>query len=258
MKDRIPFTACPLCGSANFMHYKTGDISKHHSYKPSLSKVMHWNNCKDCGHVFTAGYYTDEALGIIFGETQHVQSVGVDAETYRLVSADMVNRVVPFQRDGIWLDVGFGNGSLIFTAQEYGFEAVGLDLRPQSVDTLKRLGFAAHCVDILDFSSETPLSVISMADVLEHMPYPRKALEKAHSLLKPGGALLVSMPNSDNFIWTMNTAMNTNPFWGEMEHYHNFSRKRLYALLEEHGFEPKTYGVSNRYRMCMEVVAVKR
>jgi hypothetical protein len=46
-----------------------------------------------------------------------------------------------------------------------------------------------------------------------------------------------------------------NPYWGEIEHYHNFGRRRLYALLEEHGFEPARYGVSFRYRACMEVIA---
>lgn len=258
MKDRIAYTACPLCGSGNFAHYKTGDASRHHSYKPPLSRVMQWNACKDCGHVFTAGYYTDEALGIIFGATQDVQVVGNDAEVNRHVSARMIDRVVPYRRDGIWLDVGFGNGSLIFTAQEYGFDVVGLDLRPQSVEGLRRLGFTAHCQDLMEFTAEAPLSVISMADVLEHMPFPKPALEKSRDLLAPGGALLISMPNSDQFIWTMTTAQNNNPFWGEIEHYHNFSRKRLYALLEECGFEPKAYGVSERYRMCMEVVAVKR
>lgn len=31
--------------------------------------------------------------------------------------------------------------------------------------------------------------------------------------------------------------------------------RRLYELLEEHGFEPLHYSVSERYRACMEVIA---
>jgi protein O-GlcNAc transferase len=51
---------------------------------------------------------------------------------------------------------------------------------------------------------------------------------------------------------------NTEPYWGEMERYHNFSRTRLYALLQSHGFEPVRHGTSERYWVCMEVVAVKQ
>ncbi len=66
------------------------------------------------------------------------------------------------------------------------------------------------------------------------------------------------MPNMDNMVWRLLHANGVNPYWGELEHFHNFSRKRLYALLEEHGFVPLAYYVSERYRVCMEVVAAKR
>jgi 2-polyprenyl-3-methyl-5-hydroxy-6-metoxy-1,4-benzoquinol methylase len=96
-----------------------------------------------------------------------------------------------------------------------------------------------------------------MADVLEHMPYPRKALEAATALLKVGGVLLISMPNSESIVWQLLDEHDANPYWGEIEHYHNFSRRTLYSLLNEYGLIPKRYGVSERYRACMEVIAVK-
>ena len=96
-----------------------------------------------------------------------------------------------------------------------------------------------------------------MADVLEHMPYPKVGLEAAHRLLQPGGVLLVSIPNMGSAVWKAMDDGNANPYWGEIEHYHNFDRERLYALLAEGGFEPVRYGVSHRYRACMEVIAVR-
>jgi hypothetical protein len=59
-----------------------------------------------------------------------------------------------------------------------------------------------------------------------------------------------------NMVWWLLDANGVNPYWGEIEYYHNFSRKRLYALLEEHGFRPAEYHVSERYRVCMEVIAL--
>src|ERR1700730_13703978 len=61
-----------------------------------------------------------------------------------------------------------------------------------------------------------------------------------------------------NMVWRLLHANRVNPYWAEIEHYHNFSRKRLYALLQEHGFEAVEYHVSERYRVCMEVIAIKR
>jgi protein O-GlcNAc transferase len=53
-------------------------------------------------------------------------------------------------------------------------------------------------------------------------------------------------------------ANGVNPYWGEIEHYHNFSRKRLYAHLEEQGFRPAEYHISERHRLCMEMIAIKQ
>jgi 2-polyprenyl-3-methyl-5-hydroxy-6-metoxy-1,4-benzoquinol methylase len=116
------------------------------------------------------------------------------------------------------------------------------------------LGVEAHCIDITAFNGPDRLSVISMADVLEHMPFPQKGLAAAHRLLRPGGIVFVSMPNYNSAVWRLLDAANANPYWGELEHFHNFSRARLYALAGEMGFEPVHYGISERYRICMEVV----
>ena len=66
------------------------------------------------------------------------------------------------------------------------------------------------------------------------------------------------MPNLDSSMWRSLDAQNANPYWPELEHYHNFSRPRLYILLEETGFTPLRYGVSERYRACMDEIARKK
>lgn len=73
-------------------------------------------------------------------------------------------------------------------------------------------------------------------------------------LLLPGGILFVSMPNYDCAAWRLLDVNNANPYWGEIEHFHNFSRSRLCSLMKDMGFEAIQYGVSERYRVCMEVV----
>ena len=254
-KPRILFDACPLCSARDIAPLRTGDCSRHPLYRPVVAAAMNWMRCTPCGHVFTDGYFLPEVSAEIFQRTNAQQQPGAAFEQHRMISARIVERVVRHVADGAWLDVGFGNGSLLFTAQEWGFEPLGLDLRPSSVDALQRLGIEARCADLTALDDTGRYAVISLADVLEHMPFPREGLVAAHRLLRPDGVLFVSMPNYDCAAWRLLDAGNANPYWGELEHFHNFSRARLYALLAEQGFEPVHYGVSERYRVCMEVIA---
>lgn len=258
MIERTPYLACPLCDASELTDVGTGNCSHHPLYHPSLSPNIHWKQCRACSHVFTAGYFTPEACQLIFSKTNENQQVGYGIEQQRGISARMVEKVIPFVSAGRWLDIGFGNGSLLFTAQEYGFLATGLDLRQENVQRAREMGIDAYCADVADFTPQTPCSVISMADVLEHIPYPRTALAAAHRILTDNGILLISMPNLECAVWRQLDQQNANPYWGELEHYHNFGRTRLYALLRQHDFEPLRYGISERYRACMEIVARKR
>jgi SAM-dependent methyltransferase len=257
MPERVMYACCPLCESSNIGELTIGDCSKHPLYNPKINPKMHWKKCSDCLHVFTNGFFTEEICEIVFGSSHKNQVVGNQIEQSRAVSARMIEKVLPFASEGIWLDVGFGNASLLFTAQEFGFTPVGIDLRKENVHALRALNVESHCVDLSELKLNEACSVISMADVLEHMPFPKDGLVSANKLLAKGGVLLVSMPNTENIVWSSLTASNSNPYWGELEHYHNFSRTRLYQLLDEHGFKVMRYGISERYRVCMEVVAVK-
>lgn len=228
---------------------------------------MGWCRCHGCGHVFTEGYFNQAAEALLFAATPAGQTPGEDVERQRTLWAGVVERVTA-QLDAApgragaapmrWLDVGFGNGSLMFTAAEWGYRTLGLDLRASSVAGLQALGFDARCCGILELDEVSAFQVVSLADVLEHLAFPRPALERAASLLAPRGLLFVSTPNIDTAVWRALDAQQANPYWGELEHYHCFSRSRLYALLEECGFEPLHYDVSARYRCGMDVIARKR
>ncbi len=254
------YKCCPLCESSDIRSIGKADCRAHPLYNPKLPGTIRWKQCNECGHIFAEGYFTDEALDILFSKAHDCQLLTVEKmEETRGVSAIIVDRIssVLGKQEGKWLDVGFGNGSLLITCAEYGFEPVGIDLREAAVERIKSLGIEAYCMEFADFQQFGTCTVISMADVLEHMPYPKKALATAHRLLAPGGLLFVSCPNADSLVWRSLTESKQNPYWLEIEHYHNFGRRRLYSLLIEHGFEPVSYSISDRYRIGMEVISMK-
>lgn len=258
MLARIPYHGCPLCGCAEIKSTLVADCAKHPLYHPLISPKITWLLCAGCEHIYSDGYHCDAALSLIFSKTNNNQKVGFDVENQRAIAARMIEKLLPYVDHGEWCDIGFGNGSLLLTAQEYGFDPVGIDLRTDNVDTLKQLGLEAHSVDLKDFVQPGRFAVVSMCDVLEHMPFPVDSLKHVHALLQDDGLLFLSMPNTDSMVWRIFDSLETNPYWGELEHYHNFGKRRLYQLLAEHGFEPIRYGVSERYRFGMEVTARKK
>ena len=257
VKARIIYDACPLCESTQTEVVKQGDCSRHPLYNSIIAPIITWKKCQSCAHIFTEGYFTDEAFAAIFSKTNESQKVGNDLERQRIVSARMIEKVLPFVQSGQWLDVGFGNAALLLTAQEFGFTPVGIDLRHDNVDDLKSIGVKAYCLDLQKLDKPQEFSVISLADVVEHVPYPKGFMKSVHTLLKNDGVIFISMPNASSMLWELLDKKNVNPYWGELEHFHNFGRERLYGLLRECGFEPVRYGISERYRACMEVIAKK-
>ena len=258
---KVLYEACPLCESKNFTFLKSANALQHALYSPPLPDTIRWMRCESCEHVFTDGYWTPAALDILFQKTHEVQDVKrANQEMLRVVNARIVQSLVsyPLPKDPIsLLDVGFGSGSLLFTAEEFGLEVSGIDLRKQNVADACEMGLDATEVSIEEFSKLHPdhFSVVTLADVLEHVPYPKTMLKAANDLLKQGGLLFLSCPNMDTIIWRALDMTSQNPYWFELEHHHNFTRKRLYSLLEETGFEVLRYGVSERYRTCMEIIA---
>lgn len=256
---RIPYSGCPLCNSTENTEVMLADCSNHPLYKTSLPNMQRWLACSNCGHVYVDGYFSQEALALLFSDTHANQSPGYDIENQRYTWARVLDKVSSLRScmGGRWLDVGFGSGSLLSTAEEFGYEVVGLDLRKESVRLMREFGYEVHSIEFEDYQDSQTFDVISLADALEHMPYPKPVLHHAYDLLRPGGLLFLSMPNIDSFLWRFLTQNGVNPYWGEIEHYHNFGRKRLYALLDECGFQPVCYSVSTRYRACMEIIAKK-
>ena len=258
--NRISYEKCPLCDSHNLTLDVKARCSKHPLYSSRLPEIISWLKCNDCNHSFTDGYFGDDGMEVLAQKSNNTQVFSAqESEQARYISAKIVTNVSNLRNDysGRWLDIGFGNGALLLTAKEFGYTVTGLDFRESCINALKPYIADVRNQDFFDLDEYEQYDVISMADVLEHLPFPNLFLNHAYKLLKPGGLIFISLPNMSAPIWEILSKNNANPYWTEIEHFHNFSRERLVSLLADHNFEYCYYGVSQRYRACMEVVSKK-
>lgn len=100
---------------------------------------------------------------------------------------------------GRLLDVGSGRGRFLGAAKAAGWDVVGLEFEPGMAETSsRRFGVEVVVGDAVSADVRGPFDVITMWHVLEHLPDPRAALDRAADLLRPGGTLIVSVPNNDS------------------------------------------------------------
>jgi 2-polyprenyl-3-methyl-5-hydroxy-6-metoxy-1,4-benzoquinol methylase len=97
------------------------------------------------------------------------------------------------------LDIGCGNGALLSRAKRQGFITEGIETcTPLADEARTKLNCVVHTTLLSEcrFSSET-FDVITMYDLIEHLPDPIDDLRRVQFWLKPGGVLFVLTPNDE-------------------------------------------------------------
>lgn len=98
------------------------------------------------------------------------------------------------------LDIGCGNGASLLEIQAQGAEAYGTELDQNVAPIAKELNLNIHFGDI--GTAPWPdhyFDLITMSQLMEHIPKPAEFLNTVRRLLKPGGQIIMSFPNVDSF-----------------------------------------------------------
>jgi len=117
------------------------------------------------------------------------------AERPRILSSLLPKRC-PGQR---WLDAGCGTGTLSrWLACERGFSVVAIDASEQMLLNASPEEGIAYCrSDVIKTGfPDCSFDGVLCSSVLEYIPSIEAALREFHRLLKPGGVLIASVPNS--------------------------------------------------------------
>jgi 2-polyprenyl-6-hydroxyphenyl methylase/3-demethylubiquinone-9 3-methyltransferase len=157
-----------------------------------------------------------------------------------------------FDKD--WLDAGCGTGVLSRWLAARGGRIRAIDAAPAMIEQAERLTAGSAIQDDIRYSvadiahppfpSES-LDGILCSSVLEYLEDPAQCLREFARVLRPGGLLVISVPNSRSGVRIALRALyamtrlagHAWPKW--LEHSrHQFSREGILELITECGFQP--------------------
>jgi SAM-dependent methyltransferase len=94
------------------------------------------------------------------------------------------------------LDAGAGQGRFVATAHAAGYDAFGIEPSRRGLERARALGVPVQAVTIEAAEiGAGSLDAVTLWHVLEHLADPAGALARIAGWLRPGGGLLVGVPN---------------------------------------------------------------
>lgn len=136
------------------------------------------------------------------------------------------------------LDVGSSLGFFLDTAQRRGWSVAGVELSGASAAySRETYGLQVHSAALASapFAPAT-FDVVTIRHVLEHVPDPAQLLQDALTFVRPGGLVLVAVPN---FASLAARLLGARWWWVDPPtHLSYFTRPTLERLLRTSGVEP--------------------
>ena len=148
----------------------------------------------------------------------------------RRILDGLIERVVEPPKDARILELGAGTGHNLAMLSRFGpVEASELDpiARKLASERLGREVKEAALPDLPMFPADS-YDLIALLDVLEHVPDDRASLAAIMTRLKPGGALLLTVP-ANPWMWSAHDVAH--------HHHRRYRKAEIEKLAREAGFE---------------------
>ena len=254
---------CNLCGSdsVTVLYSNVGRIST-----PATQVVQ----CGRCGLVYLnprlkylADNFTltEEYLREFY--LPLYRSLGVLTDTFALNREPLkryyqasLEQMQPYRATGRVLDVGCAIGLFLAAAEDAGWQCYGVE-PSQPLGSYGRDKFGLTIADGELATAGFPdgyFDVVTLWDVTEHLLDPVTTYQAIHRVLRPGGLLLLRMPN-----WQSLAREYLGPDW-EMfvtDHFYYFTPKTLRSLLQQVGFTPRYIAASELVDVEAEAIQTR-
>lgn len=233
----IYYHSCPLCGSSQIHEALT---AKDYTVSKETFPIFH---CGGCGGRFTQNVPDNQHIGRYYQSQEYIShsetKQGLINRLYHSVRKITLRskqnwvRSAAGMKQGNLLDIGCGTGAFLHYMQVGGWTVTGLEPDENARHNAKTLyNIDPLPIDQLFKLPAQQYDAITMWHVLEHVHELHAYLDRIRQLLKPGGALLIAVPN-----YTSSDAAHYGEYWAAYDvprHLYHFSPASMEQLLHQH------------------------
>ncbi|MBZ0299527.1 MAG: class I SAM-dependent methyltransferase [Anaerolineae bacterium] len=209
----------------------------------SGGQAIHFVRCRVCGLVYMTPRPTESAIARFY-DTVYAASGAADAfeSDQHERTNDLLDRTMPYL-DGVstpsLLDIGCGRGQFLVAAQQRGWRVYGSELSAVAARAASDHlgGVPIHHGDFRSMTLDDSLDMVSLLEVLEHLRAPVDYLRAAAGLIRPGGVLLLEVPNVASWEYYAARALRQDYRGFIIEHLYYFTPALMSRLLADLGLE---------------------
>ena len=192
---------CPVCGKVQLD--KVFDVLDFRGSNERFGLLR----CNGCSFVLTSPRPLDNELGKYYPKSTYVshneKPKGVFDRIYFQVQKanlrDKLKKILRHSKTGALLDYGCGSGSFLGFMQQNGWKVEGVELSKEAAEIARKRTDSAIWSPDEFVIQPNKYDVISLWHVLEHLPDFERVVEKLKASLKPGGVLLIAVPNHKSY-----------------------------------------------------------
>lgn len=228
-----PLTSCPFCALPEIEPFDRDFDGR---------TVFH---CRTCTARFMNPQYTDQYLQAFYSDYCVGEEGTVEphqAARRKASKIDDLQFIGRHIRPGRFLGIGCGDGLELDIARRLGWKVEGFDVDPAiTARVARRLGCRIHSGDFFQLAlPDAAYDCIYMDQVLEHPKNPQDYLRAIHRLLRPGGLVMIGVPNTGSLACRAKTALGRlglkrrrrGRHWDMFQHLFFYSPRALRNILE--------------------------
>ncbi len=241
---------CPCCNSKRVEIVYTHLWDKYYFVDGEFSLVR----CGSCNLEFVSPSLNEKELSKYYPEIEYYSFKEKNrlALVYYKISAYYSSKKNPFfnflmyplknllqtfyiDKGKVLLEIGCGGGMALQIYQQHGLKTFGLEpYGPNLTEREKRLNISRETIKEAKYP-ENRFDYIILREVLEHIPDQKQVLERCYKWLKPGGKLIITVPNTKG-LWKKIFRQNWYGY-DVPRHLYNYNPKNLSFFLEKNRFK---------------------
>ena len=241
----LDLVKCNLCGSDSYKIIYKSTYAKKDFLKKPISSFSYASNdkargnivqCKKCGLVYMNP--RDKDINSLYKEVEdpyYFSSRNDRIETFEQDIKELES-VMKSQR-GLSkkvMDIGCNYGFFLDVAEKHGWDAYGCELSKKQFEFASKNHKNVYNRELAKCNFKPDyFDVVTLYDVIEHVPNPLSLLKDCNRSLKKWGVVVVCTPNISSF-----AAKAMGKYWLQYArmHIYYFTPKTLEKMLEKAGF----------------------